>query len=452
MEQSYIDNMFKKIKQNLNRKLMSSSVLKVLEEEELNGAILANRFRYLFLILVASGGVFNLTGIKDSEAQFKGSIIYGVGFLFYFIITLLHTRILKYCNDKKKIHQFEFLTIISDFGILTGMMFSWFKLESADNFNYFLKNPSFIYFIFPFVLSLIQIRLSLVIISIIVFILIHFSAILYGLYLEVPTSIDWKLYILGDQIYISDLLLARPIAYSSLALAIGFSIYRTIFMVKRIGTIEAEKKSLSKYFSPEIVEEITKNPEVLNQGKRQEVTILFQDIRNFTKMSEKMNPDELAEFLNEFRARMTNVVFANGGTLDKYIGDAIMATFGTPNVTPNDTVNAINTGLQMLSSLKEWNLIRKNQGKEEIRIGIGLHCGEVFTGSIGFSGRMEYTVIGDAVNTASRIESLCKQFQAEFLISDEVYQKVKQTIQVEKLLPVEVKGKEKPLQIYKVTL
>ena len=172
MEQSYIDNMFKKIKQNLNRKLMSSSVLKVLEEEELNGAILANRFRYLFLILVASGGVFNLTGIKDSEAQFKGSIIYGV--LFYFIITFLHTRILKYCNDKKKIHRFGFLTIISDFAILTGMMFSWYKLESADNFNYFLKNPSFIYFIFPFVLSLIQIRLSLVIVSIVVFIVMAF--------------------------------------------------------------------------------------------------------------------------------------------------------------------------------------------------------------------------------------------------------------------------------------
>ena len=270
------------------------------------------------------------------------------------------------------------------------------------------------------------------------------------MYLGVPLSVDWKLYILGDQIYTSDLFLSRPIAYSSLALAIGFSIYRTIFMVKRIGTIEAEKKSLSKYFSPEIVEEITKNPEVLNQGKRQEVTILFQDIRNFTKMSEGMNPDELAEFLNEFRARMTNVVFANGGTLDKYIGDAIMATFGTPNVTPNDTVNAVNTGLQMLSSLSEWNMIRKKQGKEEIRIGIGLHCGEVFTGSVGFAGRMEYTVIGDAVNTASRIESLCKQFQAEFLISDEVYQKVKNSIQAETLPLVEVKGKEKPLQVYKV--
>ncbi|HRG47453.1 MAG TPA: adenylate/guanylate cyclase domain-containing protein [Leptospiraceae bacterium] len=442
--------LLEKIKTNLNRKLMSSSVLKVLEEEELNGAVLANRFRYLFLILIASGGVFNLAGIKDAQAQFKGSIIYGTGFLLYLIITIFHTSILRHCKDKSKIHRIGLMTTISDFAILTGMMLSWYELESADNFNYFLKNPSFIYFLFPFILALIQIRLSLVIVSIIAFIFIHFTSIMYGVYLGVPTSVDWKLYILGDQIYMSDLLMARPIAYSSLALAVGFSIYRTIFMVKRIGTIEAEKKSLSKYFSPEIVEEITKNPEVLNQGKRQEVTILFQDIRNFTKMSEGMNPDELAEFLNEFRMRMTNVVFANGGTLDKYIGDAIMATFGTPNMTPNDTVNAVNTGLQMLSSLSEWNLIRKKQSKEEIKIGIGLHCGEVFAGSVGFAGRMEYTVIGDAVNTASRIESLCKQFHAEFLISEEVYQKVKQTIQVETLPLIEVKGKEKLLQVYKV--
>ena len=147
---------------------------------------------------------------------------------------------------------------------------------------------------------------------------------------------------------------------------------------------------------------------------------------------------------------MTNVIFNNNGTLDKYIGDAIMATFGTPTVSELDTYNAVNAANQMLSSLKEWNIERKKVGKLEIRIGIGLHCGEVFAGNIGFEDRMEYTVIGDAVNTASRIESLCKQFQAEFLISDEVYQKVKNRIQVEKLSPVEVKGKEKAIQIYKV--
>ncbi len=442
--------LLEKIKQNQNRKLMSPSVLKVLEEEELNGAIIANRFRYFFLFLISGGGLINLGGMQDAELKFQGFIIYGIGLSFYLAITLLHTRILSLCEDKNTIHKFGFITILSDFALLTAMMFSWYRLDSPGNFNYFLKNPASIYFLLPFILSLIQVRLSFTIVSIITFIGIHFSSIFYGIYLGVPTSTDWKLYIMGDQIYMSDLLVARPIAYSSLALAVAFSVYRTIFMVRRIGTIEAEKKSLSKYFSPDIVEEITKNPEVLSKGKRQEVTILFQDIRDFTKMSENMPTDELAEFLNEFRKRMTNVIFSNGGTLDKYIGDAIMATFGTPTISENDTQNSVNAASQMLSSLKEWNIERKQKGKQEIRIGIGLHCGEVFVGNIGFEDRMEYTVIGDAVNTASRIESLCKQFQAEFLISEEVYKKVKQTIKAEALPPVDVKGKEKPLQVYKV--
>ncbi|MBK8396848.1 MAG: adenylate/guanylate cyclase domain-containing protein [Leptospiraceae bacterium] len=441
--------MLKKIKYNLDRKLMSASVKRVLEEEELSGAIIANKFRYLFLILIASAGFLNLAGIQDLDLRFKGFKIYSVGLFIYLAITVIHSFLLKNGN-KKRIHIFGFITILSDFYILTSMMYSWYKLDSPDNFNYFLKNPTFLYYTFPFMLALIQIKLSYSAIGIFTFLCIHFSSIIYGSVLGVSLAPNWKTYLLGDAVFMQDLLVARPLVYSCLALTVGYSIYRTIYMVRRIGTIEAEKKSLSKYFSPEIVKEITNNPEVINKGKRQEVTILFQDIRDFTKMSENMSTNDLAEFLNEFRKRMTNVIFNNNGTLDKYIGDAIMATFGTPTVSELDTYNAVNAANQMLSSLKEWNIERKKVGKLEIRIGIGLHCGEVFAGNIGFEDRMEYTVIGDAVNTASRIESLCKQFQAEFLISDEVYQKVKNRIQVEKLSPVEVKGKEKAIQIYKV--
>ena len=174
--------LLEKVKANLNRKLMSSSVLKVLEEEELNGAIIANRFRYLFLFLIVAGAAINQFEIKDLEARNKGIIIYVTGFFIYFAITIFHTRILT-CGNKNKIRFFGFVTVLSDFAVLTGMMFSWYKLESADNFNYFLKNPSFIYFLFPFILALIQIRLSLVIVSIITFIFIHFISILYGVHL-----------------------------------------------------------------------------------------------------------------------------------------------------------------------------------------------------------------------------------------------------------------------------
>lgn len=439
------------IKRSLDRNLMSASVRKVLEEEEENGAIIANKFRYIFFLFIIIGGIANIFTIDSPELRREGLKIYLYGLFMYLFITIIHTFVLKKKNLKLNI-TFGYITLIADYSVLTAMMLAWYHLQSPNNFNYFLKNPSMMYYFLMFILTLIQIRIRLVIAGSVIFLAIHFISLIYGLIIEVKTAESWVGHVLGDSVYIADLLTARPIVFICVSLAVGYSIYRTIYMVRRIGTIEAEKKSLSKYFSPDIVEEITKNPEVLNRGKRQEVTILFQDIRDFTKMSEKMQADDLAEFLNEFRKRMTNVIFANGGTLDKYIGDAIMATFGTPTVSENDTLNAVNAGKQMLSSLKEWNIERKREGKSEIRIGIGLHCGEVFTGNIGFEDRMEYTVIGDAVNTASRIESLCKQFQAEFLISDEVYQKVKENIQVEKLSPVEVKGKEKALQIYKVLL
>lgn len=428
---------------------MSPAVRRVLEEEEANGAYIANRFRYVFLFFITIGGIINLSTVNEPELVDFGIKIYGAGLGMYFFTTVCHTIALR--KKSKKINMiFGYITLITDFYILTAMMLAYTKMQSPNNFNFFLKNPSFIYFFLLSILALIQIRIRLVVTSLVLFFLIHFVSLGYGFFIGVKSSTGWFDYVLGDGIFWGDIILSRPLVFVCVTLAVGYSIYRTVYMVRRIAKIEIEKKSLSKYFSPAIVDEITKNPDMLVGGKRQEVTILFQDIRNFTKMSEKMNPIDLAEFLNEFRARMTRVVFENSGTLDKYIGDAIMATFGTPSITPNDSLNAVLTGKGMLASLSEWNSIRKKQGKEEIKIGIGLHCGEVFTGNIGFEGRMEYTVIGDAVNTASRIESLCKQFQADFLISDEVYQKVKDHIQVEKLSPVEVKGKEKPLQIYKV--
>lgn len=441
--------MFQNIKRNLNRKFMSSAVREVLEEEEANGAYIANRFRYIFFLFICIGGAINLLGIKNADLQIRGLKIYAFGLSIYLFTTIFHSLVLKKKSQRLNM-IFGYVTLFSDFYVLTAMMLAWTYLESSDNFNYFLKNPSMYYFILMFILTLIQIRIRLVITALSFFLVIHFGSLFYGLHIGVKQTDNWLYYILGDSVYFGDLFLGKPIVFICLSLAVGYAIYRTIYMVRRIGTIEAEKKSLSRYFSPDIVDEITKNPDEFNKGKRQEVTILFQDIRDFTKMSENMKPDDLAEFLNEFRKRMTNIIFANGGTLDKYIGDAIMATFGTPSISKFDTINAVNAGKQMLSSLKEWNMERKSQGKPEIKIGIGLHCGEVFTGNIGFEDRMEYTVIGDAVNTASRIESLCKQFQAEFLISEEVYQKVKENIKVEKLSPVEVKGKEKALQIYKV--
>ncbi|HNJ04949.1 MAG TPA: adenylate/guanylate cyclase domain-containing protein, partial [Leptospiraceae bacterium] len=191
----------------------------------------------------------------------------------------------------------------------------------------------------------------------------------------------------------------------------------------------------------------------LSPGVRQRVTILFMDIRNFTKMSEGMDSADLAAFLTDFRDRMIAAIFEHGGTIDKFVGDAIMATFGTPRPSPVaglDARNAVQAGLAMKRALADLNRDRERKGLPLIGIGIGIHTGEVFCGTIGSEGRVEYTVIGDAVNTASRIESMCKFLKVDFLISEAVFEDQQGAVRTVKMPLVRVMGKEFPVATYQV--
>jgi adenylate cyclase len=440
--------MLNELKKNLEARFQLNSLRKVIQEEGIYSAKIANRFRYIFLLFIIINSILNLSGIKDQNQQELGIYIYTIGIGAYLFMTILHTLILK--NNNRAFNDFfGYINVIIDFVIITLMLLAWYRIESPSNFNFFLKNPSFYYYLLPFFLSMIQLRFKYVFFCFICFILIHYLGLVYGFSInQVPLADTWHDYVLGGKLFYSDYIASRPLIFFIVTISISYSIYRTIFMLRKISIIEAEKSSLSRYFSPDIIEEITKTGLELKKGKKQEVTILFQDIRDFTRFSEKLSAEELVEFLNEFREIMTKIVFKHKGTLDKYIGDAIMATFGTPTPSSLDTENAVKASIEMIQELNTWNQQRINSQKQAIKIGIGIHKGEVFTGNIGFEGKMEYTVIGDAVNTASRIESLCKTFQAELLISEEVKSKI-QIYNWEAMPPVEVKGKEKPIQVYK---
>ena len=195
-------------------------------------------------------------------------------------------------------------------------------------------------------------------------------------------------------------------------------------MVRRLADAQQQKVLLSRYFSPRVVEEITANPEVVRRGRRQKVAVLFLDIRNFTGLSEQISPDELVAFLAEFRERMARVIFAMGGSIDKFIGDTILATFGTPRPSPSagaDTWNSVKAVLGMRRELRAINVRRLSVNLEPIRVGMGAHFGEVIVGNIGKGDLLEYSVIGDAVNTASRIQDLCKTFRTDLTISRAIY-------------------------------
>jgi len=178
------------------------------------------------------------------------------------------------------------------------------------------------------------------------------------------------------------------------------------------------------------------------------VTMLFSDIRGFTAMSEKRAPQDIVRLLNEYFELMVDVLFRYEGTLDKFVGDEIVALFGAPVGMPQAELKAIQCALDMKRALAEFNNTRLAEGQEEIRIGIGINTGLVVTGAIGSSRALQYTAIGDAVNLASRLCSLAQA--GEIIISDATYEKVKNEVAVAPMAPTRVKGKSDELRVHRV--
>lgn len=222
-----------------------------------------------------------------------------------------------------------------------------------------------------------------------------------------------------------------------------------VSMAEGLEEREKMKEAFGKFVNEQIADMAMKG-EIKLGGERKDVTIFFSDIRSFTAISESMQPEQVVEFLNEYMTAMVDCVNETHGIVDKYIGDAIMAVWGTPISHGNDAENAVNGALMMRESLRKFNEGRGGEGKPIIKIGCGINTGPVLAGQIGSSSRMEYTVIGDAVNLASRVEALNKPFGTDVLITSDTYARVKDIFDVEPMKKIKVKGKKDPQQIYAV--
>ncbi len=220
-------------------------------------------------------------------------------------------------------------------------------------------------------------------------------------------------------------------------------------MAKGLGEREKLKGALGKFVNEEIANQVLAG-ELKLGGDMAHATIFFSDIRSFTAISEKLTPAQVVEFLNDYMTRMVGIVGKTNGVVDKFIGDAIMAVWGAPVSHGNDAENCVNAALMMRRELIEFNKDRGGPGKPIIKIGAGINTGEVLAGQIGSEDRLEYTVIGDAVNLASRIESLNKPFGTDVLISSETLSAVDGIFHVVPMQKIKVKGKEEPQQIYAV--
>lgn len=207
--------------------------------------------------------------------------------------------------------------------------------------------------------------------------------------------------------------------------------------------------AFSRYVSHQLVDEILSNPEEIKLGgERRKISVLFADIRGFTTMSEKMKPEEVVDLLNTYLSSLTKVVFKYEGTLDKYIGDCVMAVFGAPLSHHNDTERAVFTAVEMQSYVDDINLKREGEGLERVEIGIGINTGYVISGNMGSVDRMDYTVIGDVVNTASRLEAYSGKGQ--ILVTKEVYDEVKYLVEAKFLTALTVKGREQKVDVYEI--
>lgn len=179
-------------------------------------------------------------------------------------------------------------------------------------------------------------------------------------------------------------------------------------------------------------------------------TVLFSDIRGFTSISEKLPPEEVVGFLNDYLQRMVDIVFDEGGIVDKFIGDSVMAVFGAPVPKPDDAVRAVRAALRMIDEVSRFNEQQRRKGGVEVDVGVGLHTGTLIAGNIGSDRKMEYTVIGDTVNVANRVESLNQKMRTNVLISQECYKATGDVFAVRELPRMHVKGKAEPLQVYEV--
>jgi adenylate cyclase len=235
----------------------------------------------------------------------------------------------------------------------------------------------------------------------------------------------------------------------------AYALYVAVKRARRASTnaiTEAHLRgNLSRYFSPQLVDEIAQAGTAARSFRSQKAAILFVDLRGFTGFAEGMAADQVADFLNEYRRRIAEPIARHGGIIDKFIGDGAMAIFGVPEPCADDARHAVLAGLDLLSVIDRWRAERVAEGLSPVEIGIGIHYGDVIAGALGDEQRLEYTVVGDAVNAAARIERLTAELGAPLLVSADVLAAAPglgEILQLPEPVTRPLRGRRQPIRLY----
>lgn len=277
-----------------------------------------------------------------------------------------------------------------------------------------------------------------------------------GLFLVLWIAILVAAPLIGSESYASAVL---TVALGRLAIVglVTFALFVAVTRARRTLTrslTEAHlRANLSRYFSPQLVDQIANAGGAARSFQPQNAAILFADLRGFTSLAEKMPADSVATFMNDYRRRISAPIAKHGGAIDKFIGDGVMAIFGVPEPCANDAHNAVLGGMAVVSAIEAWSVERVAQGLPALRIGVGIHYGDVIAGPLGDDHRLEYTAIGDTVNTAARIERLAAELGEPLLVSGDVIAATLQPGDHFACTPLStqaLRGRSQPVEIYRV--
>ena len=232
----------------------------------------------------------------------------------------------------------------------------------------------------------------------------------------------------------------------------------SVYLIDRLmrDAIKFEKSTaqFGRYFSPSVREKIQDTDLEIKEDENniQMIAVMFTDIDNFTQLSEKLSSKEIIELLSEYQDRMIKPIFKNSGTVDKFIGDSVMATFGTPVSQGNDAQNAFNCAREMQIAMRQWAKERKDKNLIEITHRIGIHFGSCVVGNIGNEERKEFTVIGDVVNVANRVCDICKELNSEILITENLKNRLNEEINSEEIKDHPIRGKKDKISLFKILI
>ncbi len=398
------------------------------QREVMNGLRVSTRAR-----CIALGAIAILVLVQNWEAGLAATLYFEVLLAIFFVLGIAQYALAK-SRYAHAVHKYLFTTADVLLLVFTLLMPPPFD-DTFEIPAILLRGPNFLYFLVLLASTMLSYSPRLVLYNGLVTVAAWSTGVWW--IISLPESITFLDYpsplpneetrrIFLDENFIFVMgWVQQIVTYAIFSAIMALVVWRARRLVETQASTERERANLSRYFSPNMVDELAATDTPLGAVRRQNVAVLFTDIVGFTGMSEKNSPEQVIALLRGFHGRMEEIVFAHSGTLDKYIGDAVMATFGTPESGAHDASDALACARAMAEAMKAWNAERAVAGEAPVEAGIGVQYGPAVLGDIGGSHRLEFAVIGDTVNVASRLERLTRTLDAEIVVGGDLVAEVR---------------------------